>query len=116
MTKAYLIECRTGCSCCSYENHYRGPYKTREDAEKRINFFKTGSYYPVASQYSKRGNYSIEEVTIEEISNNRYIVDDKIVIHDLEFINVNDNGDIGDSCGGAKHDYPGERFDDMESY
>lgn len=116
MNTAYVIECRTGCSCCSYDNHYRGPYKTKEDAENRIKYFMSGDYYPVASQYAKRGRYSIEEVTIEEISGGRFIINDSHVVHDLDFVTVNSDGDIGNSCGGPEHDYPGERFDAMESY
>lgn len=85
--KCYKIYCATGCSCCSYENHYRGLYKTKEEAESRINRFKSGKDYPLASQYSKYGNYTIMEYEFESISNNRIIVADSV--YSESFIKVN---------------------------
>jgi len=81
--KLILIKCCTGCSCCSWEDHYRGPYRSIEDAKKRIAYFRSPDnvkYWPVASQYSKRGNYLVEEIEYEEISNNRCIIfGDKVI-------------------------------------
>jgi hypothetical protein len=34
--KLFFIEALSGCSCCLADNHYRGPYKTQEDAERRL--------------------------------------------------------------------------------
>jgi hypothetical protein len=89
----YLIECRTGCTCCSYENHHRGPYFTKEEAERRITFFlKPGeSNNPVASQYARKGHYSIKFFHAEEIPNNRIIIDDTVFAKP-EYIIVDSEG------------------------
>ena len=109
MDKIYVIECRTGCSCCSNENHYRGPYKTKEDAERRIAYFKSpeSKYWPLASQYSRRGNYSIEETTCEPISGDRYIINGDRVMYGLEFVEVNSDGTVANNDA--------ERFDTLEA-
>lgn len=76
--KVYVISCSTGCTCCSEDNHHRGPYRTREDAERRINFFlnSQGSerFNPVASQFSARGNYYVEELEAEKYEHKNNIV------------------------------------------
>lgn len=94
MEKMYLIYTATGCSCCNDENHYRGPYKTKEDAERRISYYRhpKSKYWPIASQYSKRGSYSIEEIKVEQLADGRYILDGSIVVSDLNFIIVNEKG------------------------
>jgi hypothetical protein len=94
--KIYLIYASTGCTCCSEENHYRGPYKSKEDCEKRIKYYKTSNYWPVASQYSQRGNYSIKEYSLEEISKDRYIVGGVHVYSkgEISFIEVNEDGTL----------------------
>lgn len=92
--KVFCIECMTGCTCCSNENHYRGFYKTREDAERRVNYWKNGegSDFPLASQYARRGRYDIEEWDAEEISDNRIIVNKRVFKN--KFIEVNEDGSI----------------------
>ena len=95
--KAYLIDCHTGCTCCSNENHYRGPYETKEIAQKRIDFFYHGAWAPLASQYAKRGCYYIEEVDYEVLQDGRVILDDR-VYKDLEFIKLEEDGS-GDDEG-----------------
>ena len=70
----FYIVCQTGCNCCQDVNHSRGFYATREDAQRRIDRWKKGIHNPLASQYSRFGNYSIYETTVEEISDNRLIV------------------------------------------
>ena len=54
----FLIYCSTGCSCCSGENHYRGPFSTKEIAAARVPQYREQQI--LASQYSSRGNYSVE--------------------------------------------------------
>lgn len=93
MDKVYLIHCGTGCTCCNNENHYRGPYKTKEEAKKRIHYFYYGNWYPLASQYARRGRYSVKECYYEEISGNRVIIGDK-VYSGIEFIKLNENGSL----------------------
>lgn len=74
-----LIECRTGCSCCSYDNHYRGPYEDKESAERRIKFFLTEpNFCPLGSQYAARGRYSIREEIIEILPDGRWICGDRV--------------------------------------
>jgi len=75
--KAFLVEARTGCTCCSRENHYRGPYKTRSEAESAIVLFK--SIPLVASQYSKTGQYVIEEHDAEILPDGRLIVQSRVL-------------------------------------
>lgn len=101
----WLIECRTGCTCCSDENHYRGPYRSREDAQRRIDSFlrPDSKFWPVASQYARRGRYEISHESVEPISGGRFIVDDK-VHESIEFIDVSEDGAA--SCGDGL-----ERFD-----
>lgn len=68
--KLFKIYCSTGCTCCSDNNHYRGYYKSKEDAEKRIEFFKKpdAENNPVASQYAHKGRYSIsDEIEAEKV-------------------------------------------------
>ena len=49
--QVFYIECRTGCTCCRDENHYRGLYATLAEAEARIARWKRGEGNPVSSQY-----------------------------------------------------------------
>lgn len=71
--KSYIIRCSTGCSCCSYENHYRGPYSSRKVAEERCKVFT--SIRLLASQYARNGNYTIEEHEAEVLPDGRIIID-----------------------------------------
>lgn len=100
MSAVYVISCSTGCSCCSYENHYRGPYKTKEDAERRIAYYRTdGNFHPVASQYSKRGVYKVKEVDVENISEGRVILCGCYVAYpsSMEIIEVAEDGTVKDN-------------------
>lgn len=74
MNTVYVINCRTGCTCCRSENHIRGIYRTPEEAKARVARFRGGTDYPVASQYSRTGCYSIEELSCENLSGGRIIV------------------------------------------
>ncbi len=97
--KIWLIECRTGCTCCSYDNHYRGPYKSKEDAERRIEYYRSkgSKFWPVASQYASRGSYSIEEHEVELLSGDRFIVDDNVHRNGLKLVDVKEDGTISDN-------------------
>lgn len=85
--EVFAIDCSTGCSCCSDENHSRGFYQTREEVEARIKRFKSGVDNPVASQYARYGCYSIEKYDAEEIDKDRMIVDAHVF--PKQFIKVN---------------------------
>ena len=108
ITKIFLIRARTGCTCCSEENHYRGPYRTYEDAQRRIEYYLhlDSKYWPLASQYAKRGTYSIVELTVEEISEGRYIIDGDTVVSSIAFVAVGDDGTVDDDNK--------ERFDEYD--
>jgi hypothetical protein len=98
MNYIYLIHAGTGCTCCSSENHHRGPYRTREDAERRIAYYNApeSKFWPLASQYARRGRYSIVEKNIEPISANRFILDERYVLYGLDFIEVKEDGAVED--------------------
>jgi len=88
-----FIHCRTGCTCCSDDNHYRGPYATRADAERRVNFFlvPTAVNNPVASQYARKGCYEIVEEPVEMLGNDRIIIGER-VHRVLQMVTVNSDG------------------------
>jgi len=94
--KAYMIECRTGCTCCSNENHYRGFFRAIKDAERRIKYYLSpeSKFWPLASQYASRGRYSVEEVELEDLGDGRHILNDDKVLHDLTFVEVTEDGSI----------------------
>jgi hypothetical protein len=62
-TTVYLIYCSTGCTCCSNENHYYGPYLTESNATSQAEEWAAGHGNPLASQYAENGRYRVEEVT-----------------------------------------------------
>ncbi len=95
----WLIECGTGCTCCNYENHIRGPYDSEETAQRRIDYYnsKGSKFWPLASQYARRGRYDIEKCEAEILDDDRYIVDDQVYHGSLKFINVNEDGTVLDN-------------------
>jgi hypothetical protein len=95
MPKLVFIEARTGCSCCSDENHYRGPYRTKKDAEQRVKYYKAenSEFWPIGSQFARRGSYFIDVWDAEEISENRWIIGDKVVYR-TPFVNVLEDGSL----------------------
>lgn len=72
-TTAYLVECRTGCSCCAEENHWRGPFSSQDAADKAVESFKAMPL--LASQFSRTGVYSIRPATCEILDDGRMIID-----------------------------------------
>ncbi len=107
MEKCYLIYAGTGCTCCNNENHYRGPYKSKEDAERRVVYYKSdgSKYWPLASQFARRGTYSIEEVSFEDLNDGRIILGGTTVISDVNLIDVNEDGTIEDDESEHLYDY-----------
>ena len=102
MDKIFLIEARTGCTCCSDENHIRGPYRTIEDAQRRVAYYKSkdSKYWPVASQYSRRGNYYIKEISVEHLPDGRIILGgNKVFAFLAPFIDVHPDGIVDDNDG-----------------
>lgn len=96
MNQIFLISAQTGCTCCSDQNHLRGPYRTREDAQRRIDYYLNpqSKFWPLASQFCARGRYSIREVNVETLCDGRFIFNGKHVANCLEFIEVNEDGTI----------------------
>jgi hypothetical protein len=93
--KLFAIECRTGCTCCSCDNHYRGPYKTSEDAQRRINYFLSPDSKAFSSCVlgSNGPPHIIRELDAEEIDSNRWIINNR-VFNRTSFIEVNENGEL----------------------
>jgi hypothetical protein len=96
-----LIGAHTGCSCCSNENHYRGPYESTEDAERRKAYYLSpdSKFWPLASQYASRGRYELEEYTIEFLDDGRVIFRSEVYGPDelsLKTVMVNDDGTVQD--------------------
>jgi len=98
-TQIFTIHCRTGCTCCSGDNHWRGPYRTDGDATRRIAHFRNpeNKFCPVASQYSRRGNYSIHEDKMETLPDGRAIIRSEVLEETPEFIEVADDGSVADN-------------------
>lgn len=94
----WTIYCATGCSCCHSDNHYRGPYRTKEDAERRIAYYHApdSKFWPVSSQFARRGWYTIEQAELEPISGNRFILNGERVLDHLTFVEVNPDGTVAD--------------------
>jgi hypothetical protein len=73
----FLIYCSTGCSCCSGENHYRGPFSTKEIADAHVPQYHEQQI--LASQFSSRGNYSVEgPLQGEQLEDGRIIGGDSV--------------------------------------
>ena len=85
----FVVECRTGCTCCNYENHYRGPFSNREAAEAAVKTFQ--DYKIIASQYAPNGSYSISEHSCELLPDGRLIVAERFVYP--EFVDGNPMAD-----------------------
>lgn len=69
--KAYFIHCSTGCTCCSYENHIRGPVSSLEAAKKAVKTYHEISL--LSSQYARTGVYEISEHEAEQLPDGRII-------------------------------------------
>ena len=90
----YFIYCRTGCTCCSEKNHVRGPYASLQDAEKRVAYYlsESSKFWPLGSQYARRGRYNIETKAFEILPDGRAIVGDRVYVGMLDTIKINDDG------------------------
>lgn len=71
-TKGYVIECSTGCSCCSNENHIRGPFSSLEVAYKKVEGYQESRL--LASQYAERGRYHVREMDAEVLPDGRVVI------------------------------------------
>lgn len=82
ITTVYFIYASTGCSCCNHEDHYRGPWKSREAAQTIVPRYQASRL--LASQYARNGRYTIEERQAELLPDGRLIVDDRVIPSVLE--------------------------------
>lgn len=96
--EVWVIECRTGCTCCSDENFTQGPYLTEDQAVEVKQRYEQGKGNPLASQYAKYGRYAIEKWEIEVLPDGRWIYGGNI------FRNTFDIRELLDSDG-ANMDY-----------
>lgn len=94
---AFFIQCETGCSCCSQENHITGPYRSLKYAQRLI--LEYISAKRLASQYSKTGRYTILWEEAEILPDGRIIIEDRIFggfSDDPNYHNYNE--DIKECC------------------
>lgn len=98
MEDVFFIEAETGCTCCCSEDHTRGPFKTKEEADRRIAYYLNpeSPYAPLASQYAPQGRYRVRVATVEDISGDRVIVDESWVFgpEDFGYVTVQSDGTI----------------------
>lgn len=73
---AYMIHARTGCTCCSYDNHFSGPFSSKDVAETIKNKFHNAK--KLASQYAPNGLYSIYDCQAELLPDGRIIIESRI--------------------------------------
>jgi len=86
--EAYFLYCSTGCTCCAEDNHYRGPYRTAEEAGRRKAYFYA---HPIlASQYTSTGHYSISGPSKAEILPDGRLIIDSTVYE--QFFTVKEDG------------------------
>jgi len=78
----WFIGCRTGCTCCCYENFIHGPYTSLEDAESQKKDWLERKNNPIASQYARYGSYHVFDREAEFISGDRLIVGEHVFCDD----------------------------------
>ncbi len=77
IVKYWTISCHTGCTCCNSDDHERGPYSSREAAEKRLAFFK--EHPLLGSQFAPDGIYRISGPWEgEQLPDGRIIAEDSV--------------------------------------
>lgn len=98
--EAWFIRASTGRTCCSHKDHVRGPYLSRADAERRVASYKApeSEYWPLCSQYAKRGVYVVFCETVEALPGGRSILGGDRVLAPgrLRYIQVDERGRVAD--------------------
>jgi hypothetical protein len=74
----WFIECGTGCTCCNWEDFVHGPYKTEEAAESQKAAWLRGEGNPLASQFSKYGNYGVFS-EVAEVHGDQFVFDERVI-------------------------------------
>jgi hypothetical protein len=79
--EVHFIYASTGCTCCSSENFYEGPYDDKAKAQAIADEWSAGHNNPLCSQYSKTGNYKVITRNAEIIpdGSGRFIIDDTVL-------------------------------------
>ena len=78
--KVWLIYCCTNISDDNevrHYDHYRGPYNCKELAEKKKVMWMSNKNNPIGN-WSNIGEFTIQEVEAEMITNDRYIINDSV--------------------------------------
>jgi hypothetical protein len=76
--RVWYIECRTGCSCCAYDNFDYGFYDNPETPQALIDKWLVGVGNPLGSQYARYGIYKLHEVEAEILPDGRWIIEDTV--------------------------------------
>lgn len=77
MDKAYFIEARTGCTCCSSDNFITGPYISKAEAEAEM--VSMHDRKALASQFASNGRYSLISASLEVLPDGRWIIGESAV-------------------------------------
>lgn len=93
-TLVFFLGCHPGCACCPEKIHIRGPYATKEEAERREKFFLSPETIPAASSSAfPQGRYRVFSTVAVNANDGTVILMGK-KIPSLEFIKVLHDGSI----------------------
>lgn len=73
---AFMVHCTTGCSCCSDQNHWCGPFSSMEVAVRWTDIFRDTKH--LTSQYAPNGRYTVSAHSVAFLPDGRLIVDDRV--------------------------------------
>ena len=90
--KLYFIECLTGCNCCQHMSHYRGPYQSYGDADRR----RQRLVIDCVSEFHTGGKFWVIEKTITHTISFGMVVwvMDGQWFYESDIIAVGDDGSI----------------------
>jgi hypothetical protein len=74
--QAFMVSSETGCSCCASDNHWCGPFSSREIAETYQQQFILSRR--CASQYAPYGIHRVHEFSAEVLEDGRIIIHDRV--------------------------------------
>jgi hypothetical protein len=74
----HLVYTKGNCEKCSTENHFRGPFTTKELAEKRIKFYANSqgkdAFCPIECKHCEKVDYEIVSLYITPGIRKRWLV------------------------------------------
>lgn len=96
----FIIDAKTGCTCCRSENFVDGVYDTLDEAKaaKALHLEKKS----LSSQYAERGIYGIRAITYDELADGRVIIGESVL--DGARFRLSHNYDILSSVGAPVKD------------